>query len=195
VLEGFCGRYNTFKNGERQISAIYVCGDAPDLYSVFQPIAAFDLEALTDLTIFRIPHSETRRLIEDFPAITEAFARYFVSEANIFSEWLANIGGKEAKQNVAHLFCELAFRMGAARSESFSFRLPIRQGQIAQACGVSAVHINRSLKVLRERELMTCEQYVVHVKSWQGLTAFAEFDPRYLKAIHPLRLTPMRSAP
>jgi CRP-like cAMP-binding protein len=130
----------------------------------------------------RIPHEQVRKVMREFPAIAEAFARYLISDAAITNEWLVNVGSRQAKESVAHLFCEMAVRLGKATGERFSFSLPLSQLQLAEICGISVVHINRSMSALRHDGLMHMERGHIQIADWSGLKRLAGFDDLYLKA-------------
>jgi len=72
-------------------------------------------------------------------------------------------------------------RLGVAGLvEGLSFNFPITQMQLADALGMSAVHVNRVLQELRSENLFTWQGQVIRILDWQGLQQRAEFDPRYL---------------
>lgn len=84
-------------------------------------------------------------------------------------------------QRLAHLFCVIYARMAAmGLATPGSFSLPIRQAVLADTVGLSDVHINRSLRALREAELATFRKHVVTVPDVEALERFAGFDPACL---------------
>lgn len=182
VIDGFCARVEAPSDDKRQITAIYVQGDMPDLYSAFQPEAVANLETLTQATIARISHADIREVMRRFPAVAEAFCRYLVADAVITAEWLVNVGSRDARAALAHLFCEMAVRMGKVVANNFSFHFPVSQLQLSEATGLSAVHVNRSLGSLRHDGLMRVERGAVQVPDWKGLVQAAQFNERYLMA-------------
>lgn len=182
VIDGFCARVEEPSDDKRQITAIYVQGDMPDLYSAFQPEVTASIEALTQATIVRIPHAEIREVMRRFPAVGEAFCRYLLADAVITAEWLVNVGSRDARAALAHLFCEMAVRMSKVVANNFSFHFPVSQLQLSEATGLSAVHVNRSLGSLRHDGLMRVERGAVEVPDWKELVRAAQFNERYLVA-------------
>lgn len=187
VVEGLCGRIDQPTEERRQITAIYVKGDMPDLYGLFQPEALATLEALTPAVIARIPHGAIREVMRAYPAVSEALTRQVVADAAITAEWLVNVGSREARAALAHLFCEMAVRLGEVEGNSVSFHLPLSQLQLSEATGLSAVHVNRCLGSLRRDGLMTIERGMVKVPDWAALTEAAHFNDRYLVPAGPRR--------
>ena len=182
VTEGVCGRIDRASDDQRQITAVYLPGDMADLHSAFEPLAASEMEALTPATIVRVLHSQLYSAMRHHPAIGEAFSRYLLGEAAITQEWLVNVGSREAKAAVAHFFCEIAVRLGKAEGEHFSFSLPLSQNQLSEVCGISTVHVNRTMMQLRTLALMRMDRGQVQVADWRGLKAVAGFDSEYLVA-------------
>ena len=65
-------------------------------------------------------------------------------------------------------------------SEGGRFALPLTQVDLADASGLTSVHVNRMLKQLRDQEMVTFRNGIVDIHDWERLAAAAEFDPAYL---------------
>ena len=181
VVEGLCGRLEPAKEERQQITGLYVKGDIPDLYGVYIPNANESFIALCPSSILRIRHSSIRKIINEHPGIAEAITRYLLIYAATTSVWLVNLGARDAASRISHFFCETALRLRAEEGNAFSFPLRITQTQLSEIVGLSAVHVNRSLKSLRDAELVSFMSGRVHVLDWQGLVKAAGFDPAYLR--------------
>jgi hypothetical protein len=98
------------------------------------------------------------------------------------AQWLVNIGRRQAQARIAHLLCEIGVRAKAdlARPE-VRFLLRMNQEQLANASGLTAVHVNRTLMALRHRGI-TFTASTVRVEDWRNLTEIGDFDPSYLQA-------------
>ena len=183
VVAGIVGRFDQNGDGKRQITAMHTSGDMCDLHSVVQPLPSSALQALSVATILRIPHAALRAITGRHPALAEAFWRDCMVDAAILSEWVVNVGSRDAKTRVAHLICEMAMRLsnGLGRKE-FMFDMPITQTQLGEATGLTAVHVNRTLQSLRADGLIECHRRVIRIPQWDALAKRAEFDPVYLQA-------------
>lgn len=147
-----------------------------------QPKGRSALQALTVTTIIRVPHYDLRRVAARHPAIAEAFWRDCSLDAAILSQWVVNVGRRDAKTRLAHLFCEMATRYKAAsESVEVAFHFPVTQPQLADATGLTAVHVNRTLRALREDRLVSFVAGEVRIIDWPRLVAMGEFDPEYLQ--------------
>jgi len=119
IASGFVGRFDQNSNGERQITAIHVPGDAANLHSVVQPQAASALQSLSASTVLRIPHQAIRAVAARHPAVAEALWRDCIVDAAISSQWIVNVGRRDAQSRIGHLFCELAIRAFFDQSGSY----------------------------------------------------------------------------
>src|SRR5690348_5711583 len=113
IVAGIVGRFDQNGEGTRQITAMHVPGDMCDLHSVVQPMPTSALQALSVATILRVPHAAIRATAARYPAVAEAFWRDCMVDAAILSEWVVNVGRRDAKARIAHLLCEMATRLHA----------------------------------------------------------------------------------
>jgi CRP-like cAMP-binding protein len=181
VTEGVIARFAQLEDGSRQVIGFYIPGDMVDLYSLMLPSAPSPLQALTRSTILKIPHSALREIAFHSPELACAFWRDCVADGQLVAQWLVNVGRKNARSRVAHLICEMAVRydqIGQMRNGAFP--LPLTQEQIADATGLTPVHVNRSLRALREEGLVGVARREAVIRNWAGLSDLAEFDPTYL---------------
>jgi CRP-like cAMP-binding protein len=102
-------------------------------------------------------------------------------DAAVQRERILSIGRRSALARIAHLMCELFVRLDVVGlTEGSSFRLPITQLDLADATGLTSVHVNRMLRQLRGDGLMTFRNAVVEIHDLPGLERVAEFDRSYL---------------
>lgn len=183
VIAGIVGRFDQNGEGARQITAMHVPGDMCDLHSVVQPMPTSALQALSVATVMRVPHSAIRTVAARYPAVAEALWRDCMVDAAILSEWVVNVGRRDAKTRIAHLLCEMASRLHkTTRGNDFVFDLPVTQTQLAEAAALTAVHVNRTLQSLRADGLIEWHQRIIRIPQWDALMERAEFDPAYLQA-------------
>ena len=184
VVAGIVGRFDQNGEGTRQITAMHIPGDMCDLHSVVQPMATSALQSFSVATILKVPHSAIRDATGRHPALAEAFWRDCMVDAAILSEWVVNVGRRDALTRIAHLICEIATRLHADVGDNLMFDLPITQTQLAESTALTAVHVNRTLQSLRREGLIEWHQGVIRVPRWDALVQRGEFDPAYLRT-HP----------
>ena len=181
VMKGLVGRFGQSSNGERQITCLYIPGDMADLPSVVSPKAGWGLAALTGTTILHVRHADLRRFAAQHPGLAEAFWRDCVADGSIFSEWVVNVGRRDAVTRLSHLFCEMAIRCErAGQGDRNSFALPATQTDLGNATGLTNVHINRTLKELRTRSIATTASGKVTVHDWDKLVSTGDFNDAFM---------------
>ena len=102
-------------------------------------------------------------------------------------EHLVGIGRRDAQARMAHFLLELGSRLalvGIGSKEGFD--CPLTQYHLADTLGLSAVHVNRILRQLRESGLVTFRDGHVTFHDHRGLVSLADFDPAYLDQTGPL---------
>lgn len=181
LLEGFCATYSIVGDGRRQIMAFHIPGDIPDLQSLHLRVLDNSLGTISPCKVGFIQHEAMRDLCERHPRLAGAFWRETLIDAAVFREWMASIGRRDAQTRIAHLFCEMLVRLksvGLVVDDRCEF--PVTQAEIADALGLSNVHVNRSLKELRGAGLIELTTSTLKVLDWDGLTQAGDFDPTYL---------------
>ena len=183
VVAGIVGQFGQNTEGKRQITALHIPGDMADLHSVVQPVPTSALQALSVASILRVPHQALRAVTGRYPAIAEALWRDCMVDGSILAQWVVNVGRKDARQRVAHLLCEMAVRLHAAPAQGeVLFPFAVTQEQLADATGLTSVHVNRVLQSMRRSGLADLRGRAVRVQDWNALVVAGEFDPTYLQA-------------
>ncbi len=181
LLEGFAVPYKMTGGGKRQIMAFYIAGDIPDLQSLLLKTLDHTIGTLTPCKVGFVQHQHLREICRRFPRISDAFWRNTLVDAAIFREWMASIGRRDAYPRIAHVICEIITKMRAVGlAEDHVIAMPITQGEIADALGLSNVHVNRILTQLRDDGLIEMSRTHVKVPDWERLKKAGDFDPGYL---------------
>lgn len=181
VLEGFASVYKATRSGKRQIMAYHVPGDLPDVQSLHLEVLDNSISTLSPCQVGFVQHDALRALIRAHPRLGDLFWRSTLIDAAVVREWMLNIGRREAYSRMAHLFCELITRLDVVGlAPDRSCLLPMTQPDLADALGITPVHVNRTLRDLKAAELVTLRGRRLAVHDWKGLVAAAEFDPTYL---------------
>ncbi|WP_267427344.1 Crp/Fnr family transcriptional regulator [Methylobacterium sp. GC_Met_2] len=181
ILSGFACTYKTTYAGKRQVMAYHVPGDVPDFQSLHLHVLDISISAVGPCRVGFVPHDAVRLLLSDHPRLTDTLWRATLIEAAIVREWMLNNGRREAYPRLAHLFCELITRLAAVElAIDQSCHLPMTQSEIADALGITSVHVNRVLREMRAKGLITLQGHHLTVHDWEGLKKAAEFDPTYL---------------
>jgi CRP-like cAMP-binding protein len=181
ILEGWACRYKIIGEGKRQIFSFHIAGDIPDLQSLHIPLMDHSLATMTQATVAFIPHQAMRELTAQYPNIAAVLWRDTLVDAAIFREWMVSMGRRSAFDHLAHLFCELYLKQEAVGlAGEHRCPIPITQVELADATGLSNVHINRVLKEMRGKGLITLRGNTLVIEAWDELIRAAEFDETYL---------------
>jgi len=180
LLDGVACSYERLKDGNRQIYAFQYPGDFCDLSRHVLPESNNEVAvaALTDCSISIIEHRDLEQLIVQYPSLGLALWRATMLEASIFRKRLLNVGRQPALQRVAHLLCEQLARREAVGINSTI--IPLTQLDLADAVGLSIVHVNRTLQELRRLNILSKEGRAIKVLNRERLVCLASFDGHYL---------------
>ena len=128
-----------------------------------------------------ISHSDLKNVIAASPNLASIFWRETTIQATILREWICNVAARDALSCIAHLLCEIAFRMKAVDLlTDDSFQLPLTQQDLANASGITTVHVNRTLQELRKRHLISWVNRTITLPNFDELKRVAQFEPDYL---------------
>jgi CRP-like cAMP-binding protein len=181
ILEGWVCRYKLLSQGRRQILSFHVPGDIPDLQTLHLQTMDHSVATMKAATVAFIPHENLRELTADFPRIGALLWRCTLIDAATFREWETNLGRRPAFERMAHLFCEMSLKLQAVGlADDCRCPMPITQTDLADALGLTSVHVNRVLKEMRRRVLVKLRSGTLVIEAWDELLKAAEFDPTYL---------------
>jgi CRP-like cAMP-binding protein len=182
MLSGFCVRQKIVGNGYRQIVAIQMKGEIVDLQNSLLGTADHSVQMLTAGKIAMIPREEIVRIAFERPAIGKAMWLDTLVDGSIFREWTANIGRRDARSRVAHLLCEFSLRLKlAGLGDHTNYELPMTQEQLADATGLTPVHVNRTIKSLESEGLIDrTSARSITIGDWRKLAYAGDFQSGYL---------------
>ena len=180
ILTGLACRSQLLRNGRRQITAFLLPGDFCDLHIFILKAMDHDISTLAPSTVVRVPRARVLELTQR-PGIARAlWWTTLVDEATLRAA-LVNLGQRSAEERIAHLLCELHMRMlSVGLAEDGKFRLPLTQAELADATGITVVHANRCVQLLRNKSLIVFSAKTLSIVDIDGLRDLAEFNPLYL---------------
>jgi CRP-like cAMP-binding protein len=185
VIDGVALRYSVLKDGRRQILNIVLPGDFIGFPGCFFENALYSITALTETKVSAVPFAQLFGLFERQPRLAAAVFWLFACEAAMYAEHLVAVGRRSALERVAHFLLELLSRLQAiGRAGERSYQMPLTQELIADALGLTAQHVNRTLRQLREDGLVGIGGQTVTINDFAALAALADFDKSYLSRFH-----------
>lgn len=180
-LSGWACRYKALEDGRRQIVSFVLPGDTCDAYVYLLPTMDHSIATLTPVTYCELDRAAFERLMSADVSVAEAFHCETLTAKAIQREWAINLGRRDALERVAHIICELFERLrvvGLVDGNSFPF--PVTQMDLADASGLSTVHLNRTLQELRGAGLIMLRDRSMTILDPKALRNTAMFNPNYL---------------
>lgn len=165
-------------DGKRQVLDIFLAGQIMGLRDIGFSQTQTELTALTAIAACPFPADALSEIFVRSPKLAQVFFMKLVREHALLTERIINIGRRPAEQRVAHFLLEMKVRLYVKEPE---FELPLNQNIIADALGISSVHVSRTLGELREKRLVSMADNRVAIEDLAGLIDLAGFDAAYLE--------------
>lgn len=181
ILEGWAFRYKVLPSGSRQVMAFLMPGDACDLHIGLLAEMDHSMQTATNVEVARISRKVMDELMATYPAIARAMYIAQLVDEGTLRAWIVSLGRRNSAERAAHLLLELytrAVRAGVASHDEME--LPLSQAVLADALGMTPVHINRTLQEIRRSGAIVLRRGVLRIQDPVALTKLSGFDENYL---------------
>jgi CRP-like cAMP-binding protein len=181
ILSGWAARSKSLPDGRRQILSFITPGDVIGVFGAITPVATSSVTALSDIAAVPFAPAGIVRTIAKAPRLGAALVWSAAREQEILGEHLVSLGRRSARERVVHLFLELWARLkvrGLASGDQL--QVPLTQQIIADALGLSVVHVNRTLRQLGAEGLLAVKRESVTLLNLDQLQRVSGFDADYL---------------
>lgn len=179
IVSGWAARYGLRSDGSRRITGFMLPGDFCGIHAVADGAMDHAIVALSDCEVLAIPIAEVKALSSNIPEFATALWRAKLVDEAMLRQWLLSSG--DALQSVARMLCELNARARAAQLDFDGIcSLPITQDQLGDAIGITGVHTNRTLKILRTEGLVDYKNGRLRVLRSDKLSEIGQWNDRYL---------------
>jgi CRP-like cAMP-binding protein len=180
-LSGWACRYKQLEDGRRQILAFLLPGDTCDRNAFLLRETDHSVGALTPVTLAEVSSDAMAAVEARHPRIERALNWETLVAIATQREWTVSLGQRSALERMAHLLCELFFRLRAVGlTEGDSCAFPITQVELGYATGLSNVHVNRTLQELRAAGLVVLRDRTLTLPRLPALMRAGLFNPTYL---------------
>lgn len=187
LAEGWACSYRLLASGGRQIVDFQIPGDFLGMRSVLSRTAGLSIESLTKVQASPMDAHELTEVFARTPRLGTAVLWAASRDDAMVVEHLVGVGRRSAAERTAHLLLELGARLALVGLGTKSgYTCPLSQYLLADALGLSAVHVNRVLRELREKGLVIFRNGRVEFTNFARLVEFAGFDTDYLDHDGPL---------
>lgn len=180
MLEGWACKYQLMPSGTRQILAFMMPGDSCDLHVGLLAEMDHSIQTITPSLVVKIEQLEVVELM-DHPGLAKAMYTAQMVDEGIMRAWITSMGRRTSRERVAHLMCELYVRArNVGLTDQDSVTLPLSQALLADSLGMTAVHLNRVLRELRELGAMELQRGKLVITDAKKMVIVAGFDEKYL---------------
>jgi CRP-like cAMP-binding protein len=187
LASGWACSYKILPEGTRQIVNFKIPGDFLGLRSVLFRASDHNVEPITPVQASEICQSDLFSAFADNPRLATSVLWAASRDEAMLVERLIDLGRRSATERMAHFMLELGARLRlVGMADRSGYACPLSQYLLADALGLSAVHVNRVLRELREEGLLTFQKGRVVFDDYDALIEFAHFDRAYLDHEGPL---------
>jgi CRP-like cAMP-binding protein len=181
VLSGLACRYKHLEDGSRQIMAFLVPGDPCDSEIFILDQMDHSIGTLAPSMVASVSGARMKELLLNRASIALAFWWNTLQDEGVLRERIIDEGRRDAYSRIGFLIYEIFVRMrafGVIDDDKFEFS--VTQVDLADATGLTPVHVNRMLKQFREENLVTVEGKTWTVLDPAGLRKAARYEASYL---------------
>ena len=187
LLSGWVCSYKIQVDGSRQIVDFQVPGDFLGLRSILLRTSDHSFEPVGSIQVAEVGVGDLLKAFNHTPRLATAVLWAASRDEAMVVEHLVGIGRRDSDCRMAHFLLELSVRLSlVGLGDRTGFDCPLTQYHLADALGLSAIHVNRVLRHLREKQLVTFRQGRVTFQNYDRLADLVDFDPTYLDQIGPL---------
>lgn len=187
LASGWVCSYKIQPDGTRQIVDFQIPGDFLGLRGLLLRTSDHSFEPVTEIQAAEVLASDLLDAFANTPRLATAVLWAASRDEALVVEHLVGIGRRDADARMAHFLLEMGARLALVGIGSTKgYACPLTQYHLADALGLSAIHVNRVLRLLRERGLVTFRNGQVSFHDHAALVDLAEFDPAYLDQSGPL---------
>jgi CRP-like cAMP-binding protein len=187
LASGWACSYKLLEDGQRQIVDFQIPGDFVGLRSVLLNVSDHSIEPVTDIEVTEIHVADLLDAFAQTPRLATAVLWAASRDEAMVVEHLVDVGRRDAAERMAHFLLELGTRLAlVGLGSKDGYACPLTQYLLADALGLSAVHVNRVLRQLREAGMVTFRDGFVAFDNYDQLVNFAGFEPGYMDQKGPL---------
>ena len=178
LFSGWAIKTTSLPSGEGYLLSVVLPGELIGIESIFCMPLRYSVLAVTDVTYCSLDFRRTNELLTE-PRIARRLMQHLLGEHRRICERLAVVGACNARHNLAHFVVDLLQRLRERKmAREDRFRLPLSSLQLANALGLTTVHLNRLLRGLRQDGIMTLENHVLEIQDMAALREIAAMHER-----------------
>lgn len=177
LVEGWIGRIRANAAGEAAFTALHIADDVIGLDAIAGGLLDDDIVALTDAVVLRVPRDVVRGGVAADMDAAMVLVRLLAAETRFLREALVAVGRQSSIERMSTFVLQTYRRLVAAglvTEGATRFGLPLTQAQLAAVTGMTGVHVNRVLRMLREAQCVDVRGGMVRIDDMAALEQEAQ---------------------
>lgn len=176
ICSGLAAASVGLPNGRKQIVSFLLAGEAASMNYLFEPCAGRAIEAVSPVSCRKFHRAGLREAVLKNPALVTRLGRALSEERERSDQLSLDLSRRPAEARIARLIASLFQRLrkkGQAQDDAIDF--PLRQQQLADATGLTAVHVCKILSRFRARGLLRLDGRRLTLLDRKGLQELVEW--------------------
>lgn len=176
ICEGWAASVVMLSDGSRQILSLLLPGDLVSTALLFGPRPHCLVEAITEVRYRTFKRSELKEFLFKQPELCDKLLKAWLDEKNRSDQIIVDLGRRTAEERIARLILSLQERLarrGMVRSDTMEMDFPLRQHHIADACGLTPVHVSKVLSEFRRAGLIKIQDRSLTIVDQAGFRRVA----------------------
>jgi CRP/FNR family transcriptional regulator, anaerobic regulatory protein len=174
LKSGWMSRSRTLSDGRQQIIMVFLPGDLLGLKTMLIERQPDSVQCLGRATVQKLGYEPALELARTDPDVSLRFMWQLAEDERRIHNWVVALGRGSAVERIATLMLDFRGRLiQAGIGSGDQFHLPMTQEQIGDHLGIILVHVNRTLKRLREDGILTVRGGLVLIHDVEALASYA----------------------
>ena len=174
IEDGWAIRYRLLPDGRRQILQFLIPGDLVNSHRLFAEPGDDIVQTITKCSLREYNGEVAAEIAQSDNALLSDLLRHQASEIARLETRLVDLGRRFAEERIAGLIIELYERLhGRGLADDQAFHLPVRQEHLADALGMTPVHVSRTLRSMRDDDLLSIDHSMLRIQSFARLASIA----------------------
>ncbi|MCH7543412.1 MAG: Crp/Fnr family transcriptional regulator [Proteobacteria bacterium] len=176
LYDGWAFTFKLLADGRRQILEFLLPGSLIGMHALWFKAMPHSAQTLTSVSLCVFDKEKFRDLLRRKPEYERELLKYMASSLAVRDRRLSDLGRRPAKERIARLILEIFGRLTARDMvDGHSFTFYPRQQHLADALGLTKVHVSRTLQVLRQEGLLELERDTATILDLKGLRELADY--------------------
>lgn len=169
----------TLDSGKRQILRIALPGDILGFQSDMTANMIYSVSSLTEVVLCGLTRDTMPELFKKYPNVVKRLIELSIRDMSICQSSLMVLGHQSAIERIAFFCAELFYRIQGIfkNNVDHTMNFPLSQEDIGDATGLTKIHVNRTLRTLREQGVLEITSRKLIIHDLEETCRLGQFDP------------------